>query len=155
MHEAIVALASLVGFHTSSAFDERLAAEAEVTKRSLEAIHRYTLESGGRLVIVHLGGPNFVDPKAWESYRRRHSHSRYFAKEVFEEWAAERGIVFVEAMDSLLQTTVRGTDVTISYDNHFNERGHEVIADTFWKALRRADEQVRADLAGRPLEQRH
>lgn len=136
LYNVSINLASLAGIQTSKSFDDSLIFETEATKKVLENLNEYITESGGKLVIVHVGDPNFVDPKAWENYRRRHFYSRHFAKEIFGPWAEKQGIGFEDAVDALYEKTRSGTPVVIPIDGHFNEVGHQIIADTFYRMTR-------------------
>lgn len=126
-----------VAAHSVSAAS--LDAESEHTKRVLLGINGYLQTIGAQLVIVHLANANLSMTDLWEDYRRRYSHSRYFARETLSSWAQQHGILFADATEDLerryLESGMERTSLILPVDNHYNVGGHEVIARVFQRVL--------------------
>ena len=58
--------------------------------------------------------------------------------DLIESFARENGLVWIDPNDVIIQSVLEGRDPFMVYDSHWNQRGHEIVADTVVDSLNRA-----------------
>ncbi|MBU2547308.1 MAG: hypothetical protein KKB20_02760, partial [Proteobacteria bacterium] len=122
----------------TQALDESWRVTLEVIKK----LEREVRADGGRLALAVIPTITQVYDRYWELLRQQHPDAdtrgwdRFRPQEILHDFARRQGILYIPLSQAMARAAKEnGKTFYLDGDYHFNERGHQFVAETLFPVL--------------------